>query len=213
MSDFFDEFSEELIPIKPDTPPQYIKLEDANLVKRDLDTFSNFLKDKAFDKYKLISIIDKQNPGGWTQKNIDPILDKLFVKDNSIRPNWRTVVRWRKKYIESDGDVASLVAGNHKMGNRTKRVDGDSSFFNKALERFLDAKRPKISIAYQYYKDLIIIANENIVDGKIPTVSYNAFNKRIKSLPLIRQPLLDMVNSKLINGLLIAHLIYRLHVY
>lgn len=183
MSDFFDEFSEELIPIKPDTPPQYIKLEDANLVKRDLDTFSNFLKDKAFDKYKLISIIDKQNTGGWTQKNIDPILDKLFVKDNSIRPNWRTVVRWRKKYIESDGDVASLAAGNHKMGNRTKRVDGDSSFFNKALERFLDAKRPKISIAYQYYKDLIIIANENIVDGKIPTVSYNAFNKRIKSLP------------------------------
>ncbi|MDN2664160.1 hypothetical protein OW492_12330 [Psychromonas sp. 14N.309.X.WAT.B.A12] len=60
MSDFFDEFSEELIPIKPDTPPQYIKLEDANLVKRDLDTFSNFLKDKAFDKYKLITIIDKQ---------------------------------------------------------------------------------------------------------------------------------------------------------
>ncbi|GAA5133061.1 Mu transposase C-terminal domain-containing protein [Thalassotalea piscium] len=183
MTDFNDEFDESIIPNKPETPSQYVKLDNANLIKRDLDTFPDFLKEKALDKYKLISFIDKEIKGGWTQKNINPIIDKLFNEGNSNRPNWRTVARWRKKYIESNGDLASLVSEHHKRGNRKKRIEGDEAFFDKALERFLDAKRPKVSKAYQYYKDLIVIANEKIVEGKIPAVSYTAFNKRIKALP------------------------------
>ncbi|WP_022942784.1 Mu transposase C-terminal domain-containing protein [Psychromonas hadalis] len=181
MMDFIDEFDSSIIPIKPETPSQFVRLDDAKLAKRDLDTFPEFLKEKAIDKYKLISLIEKENRGGWTQKNLDPILDKLLGTEN--RPNWRTVVRWRKSYIESNGDIASLVAKQHKMGNRTKRIKGDELFFEKALSRFLDAKRPNVSVAYQYYKDLIIIENESIVAGKIPIISYTAFNKRIKSLP------------------------------
>ena len=181
MMDFVDEFDISSVPIKPDTPEQFVQLDDAKLAKRDLDTFPELLKEKAIDKYKLINLIEKENRGGWTQKNLDPILDRLLGAEN--RPNWRTVVRWRKSYIESNGDIASLVAKQHKMGNRTKRIKGDELFFEKALSRFLDAKRPKVSAAYQYYKDMIIIENENIVDGKIPFVSYTAFNKRIKSLP------------------------------
>lgn len=181
MKDFFDEFDDAIAPIKPDTPIQYVKLDDANITKRDLDTFPDFLKDKALDKYKLISLIEKENISGWTQKKLDPILDRLLGTDN--RPNWRTVVRWRKSYIESNGDLASLVIKQHKMGNRKKRIQGDEVFFEKALERFLDAKRPNVTTAYQYYKDSIIIENETIIAGKIPIISYNAFNKRIKSLP------------------------------
>jgi putative transposase len=181
MTDFDDEFDESIIPVKPDTPAQYIKLENAKLVKRDLDTFSKFLKEKAFDKYKLISFIEKEKSGGWTQKNIDPILDEFFDADN--RPNWRTVVRWRKSYIESNGDIASLVVKRHKMGNRKSRIQGDESFFEQALERFLDAKRRKVTIAYQYYRDSITIENESIIDEKIPIISYTTFNRRIKLLP------------------------------
>ena len=183
MSDFIDEFDNSIMPVKPQTPTEYTKLEDANLIKRDIDTFPDFLKDEAFDKYKLISIVEKEISGGWTQKNIEPILAKLFKESNTKKPNWRTVVRWRKKYIDSNGDLSSLVVKQHKMGNRAKRIEGDEIFFDKALERFLDAKRPKVTTAYQYYKDLIIIANENIVEGEIPAISYTAFNKRIKSLP------------------------------
>jgi len=183
MIDFYDEFDESIAPNKPKTPIQYVKLEDANLIKRDLDTFPDFLKEQALDKYELISQIDKEIEGGWTKKNIDPILEKLFDSNSFNRPNWRTVVRWRKKYIESSGDLASLVNERHKMGNRKKRIKGDEAFFDTALERFLDAKRPTVSTAYKYYKDLIIIENEKIVEGKIPTVSYTAFNKRIKALP------------------------------
>lgn len=183
MADFHDEFDELKVPVKPETPIQYVKLEDTTLIKRDLDTFPDFIKDDALDKFKLISEIDEQISGGWTQKNLDPILDKLFDESNLNRPSWRTVVRWRKKYVESNGDLASLAVERHKMGNRQKRKSGDEPFFDKALERFLDAKRPTVAIAYQYYKDLILIENENIVDGKLPTISYTAFNKRIKALP------------------------------
>ena len=180
---FYDEFDELSVTVKPETPIQYRKLEDTNLIKRDLDTFPDYIKDGALDKFKLISEIDKKNCGGWTKKNLDPILDDLFVKNSLERPNWRTVVRWRKRYIESNGDLASLVVERHKMGNRQKRKIGDEPYFDAALERFLDAKRPTVTTAYQYYKDSILIENEKIVDGKLPIISYTAFNKRIKSLP------------------------------
>ncbi|NRD72152.1 DDE-type integrase/transposase/recombinase [Shewanella sp. VB17] len=183
MMDFKDEFTESTVVKKPDTRVQYAKLDDTGLVKRDLDTFPDFLKDKALDKYKLISVIELENTGGWTQKKLDPILDKLFAKNIEKRPNWRTVVRWRKSYIESNGDLVSLVVKRHKMGNRKNRVKGDEVFFEQALKRFLDAKRPKVTTAYQYYKDAITIENETIVDGKISIISYTAFNQRIKSLP------------------------------
>lgn len=183
MIDFENEFNESELVSKPDTPTQYVKLGDAELVKRDLDTFPDFLKDNALDKYQLIAFIEKKITGGWTQKNLDPILDTLFINAMEKRPNWRTLVRWRKSYINSNGDLASLVTKRHKMGNRKSRVQGDEAFFEQALTRFLDAKRPRVSTAYQYYKDAIIIENENIVDGEIPIISYKSFNQRIKSLP------------------------------
>jgi putative transposase len=183
MTDFFNEFDESLAPLKPQTPTQYAKLDDAKLTQRDLDTFTDALKNQALQRYKLISTIDKKLSRGWTQQSLDPILDDLFNENTQDRPNWRTVARWRKKYIDSNGDIASLADKNHKMGNRTKRITGDDKFFDKALERFLNAKRPTVATAYKYYKDLIVIENENIVEGKIPIISYTAFNKRIKAIP------------------------------
>lgn len=183
MIDFEDEFSSTELAIKPETRIEYVKLEDAKLVKRDLDTFSNSLKENALNKYQIIAYIEKEISGGWTQKNLDPVLDSIFSQNMEKRPNWRTLVRWRKNYIESNGDLASLVVKRHKMGNRTNRAEGDEAYFEQALTRFLDAKRPNVSTAYKYYKDAITIANEKIVAGKIPIISYKNFNKRIKSLP------------------------------
>lgn len=184
MSGFFDEFDEFVVPIKPETPTQYKKLEDTKLRGRDLDTFDEPVAKIAMDKYELISFLDKELlSGGWTKKNLEPLLNKFFSEKSWKQPSWRTVVRWRKKYIENNGDIVSLIQGDHKKGNRSKRIKGDERFFEQALERFLDAKRPTVSRAYQFYKDSILIENENIVDGKIPIISYTSFNKRIKSLP------------------------------
>lgn len=183
LKDFEDEFAHSRIANKAVAPNEYVKLEDAKLINRDLDTFPDFLKGNALHKYQIISVLEKKITHGWTQKNLDPILDELFVTEMEKRPNWRTVVRWRKSYIESNGDLVSLVPKQHKMGNRVSRSKGDETFFESALSRFLDAKRPSIATAYRYYKDAITIENSTIVAGAIPIISYAAFSKRIKSLP------------------------------
>lgn len=180
---FEDEFTESSLANKPNTPIEYVKLDDSRILNRDLDTFAESLKESALDKYQLISLLEKRITGGWTQKNLDPILDEFFNNATDKRPNWRTVVRWRKSYIDSNGDLVSLVAKRHKMGNRKSRTQGDEAFFEDALSRFLDAKRPSVSTAYKYYKDAITIENQSIIDGQIPLISYTAFNQRIKSLP------------------------------
>ncbi|MEI8664571.1 hypothetical protein P4S81_06055 [Pseudoalteromonas sp. B28] len=128
MADFNDEFDELNVPVKPEIPIQYVKLEDAELIERDLGAFADFLKEKALDKYKLLSIIEKEILGGWTQKNLDPILDKLFAESELNRPNWRTVARWRKRYVDSNSELTSLVPARHKMGNRLKRIQDDEIF-------------------------------------------------------------------------------------
>lgn len=183
LKDFEDEFTNSTIANKPVAPSEYIKLDDAKLVNRDLDTFPDFLKENALHKYRLISVLEKRITHGWTQKNLNPLLDEFFATEMEKRPNWRTVVRWRKSYIESNGDLVSLVPKRQKMGNRASRSAGDETFFEDALSRFLDAKRPSIATAYKYYKDAITIENSTIVDGSIPIISYTAFRQRVKSLP------------------------------
>lgn len=183
MKEFVDEFANTENAVKPSPPAQYVKLKDSEIIERDLDTFSEPLQQEAIHRYKVIAVVDKENKGGWTQKNLDPILDKIFAADMSKRPNWRTLVRWRQSYLENGGGFVSLVAKRHAMGNRKSRVEGDEVVFEKALARFLDSKRPSIIDAYRYYCDSIELLNEGVVDGKVPKISYTSFRKRIQSLP------------------------------
>lgn len=183
MKEFKDEFVHTDNAVKPTPLAQYVKLKDSEIIERDLDTFSDPLQQEAIHRYKIIALVDKENKGGWTQKNLDPILDKIFAADMSKRPNWRTLVRWRQSYLENGGGFVSLVSKRHAMGNRKSRVEGDEVVFEKALARFLDSKRPSIIDAYRYYCDSIELLNEGVVEGKIPKISYTAFRKRVQSLP------------------------------
>lgn len=180
---FKDEFNKLESPIKVKTPDQYIKLDDIKPIPRDLDSFPDELKNAALEKFKLIALIDKKIFGGWTPKKIDPILDEYFKDKIQNKPSSRTVLRWRKKYTDSGGNANSLIEKRHLMGNRKQKVVGGEVFFEQALARFLDAKRPTVSSAYQYYKDLIILENESIIDNKVPILSYSSFLRRINKLP------------------------------
>jgi putative transposase len=77
LKDFEDEFTNSTIANKAVAPSEYVKLDDAKLLNRDLDTFPDFLKNNALHKYQLIAVLDKRITHGWTQKNLDPILDEL----------------------------------------------------------------------------------------------------------------------------------------
>jgi putative transposase len=188
MMDFKDEFDPSQL--KPQqTPTQYIKLDDAVILPRDLHTYSEDQQALATKKLILLSQIEKRLSGGWTAKNLNPILDELFKNEPDDRPNWRTVARWYKVLKDTQGSISSLAEQHHRKGNRTAKVTGDELFFEEALSRFLDSKRPAIARAYEFYKDRIIIANEHIVEGKIPIVSYTSFAKRIRNLPPYEQAL------------------------
>ena len=168
---------------KPPASTKYQKLKDSNLIKRDLESFPKKLQKDALHKFDIIRKVSSKLAGGWSIANIELILDELFAEDKASRPSARTVIRWRKKYNDSNGDITSLVTQNHKMGNREMKVKGDDKFFDRALVRFLDAKRPSVARAYEFYRDSIIIENEDIVSGQLPILSYDGFRKRIRSLP------------------------------
>lgn len=162
---------------------QYLSLDATTVYQRDLSSFSEEQKIKALERYKLISAVAKEISGGWTPKNINPLIDKYSPQLSIKRPSYKTVIRWYKSFCESDGNIVSLVDQNHSKGNRTKRIIDDEAFFVEATERFLDAKRPNYSQAYQFYCDRIEIENSNIISGKILKVSYQAFKERLKKLP------------------------------
>jgi putative transposase len=188
MTDFKDEFApSQLTPQQ--TPAQYIKLDDAVILPRDLQTYSEHQQALATKKLTLLSQIESRLSGGWTEKNLTPILNELFKDDHENCPSWRTVTRWYKALKDTQGSVSSLAEQHHRKGNRTAKVTGDEPFFEEALINFLDAKRPSIAKAYDKYEDMITIANEQIVVGKIPKVSYTSFAKRIRKLPPYEQAL------------------------
>lgn len=188
MMDFKDEFDPSQLTLQQ-TPVQYTKLDDAVILPRDLQSYSAHQQTLATKKLILLSQIESRLSGGWTEKNLTPILNELIKDDHDSRPNWRTIARWHKALKDTQGSVASLAEQHHRKGNRTAKVTGDEPFFEEALSRFLDSKRPTIARAYEFYKDRIIIANEDIVEGKIPIVSYTSFSKRIKNLPPYEQAL------------------------
>ncbi len=162
---------------------KYSPLETTNVIERDLSSFPEAQKLKALERYKLISLIAKEINGGWTPKNLIPLIDKHIEILSIPRPSDRTVKRWYKAFCESDGDIKSLVDSHHLKGNRQPRIEGDEPFFIEAVERFLDAKRPTYSQAYEFYCDRIEIENSSIISGKIPKISYQAFKEKLKKLP------------------------------
>ena len=162
---------------------QYLRLDESTVHDRDLASFPEEQKIKAIERYKLISFVAKQISGGWTPKNINPLIDKYSPQLSIKRPSYKTVIRWYKSFFEHDGNIVSLIDHNHKKGNRTKRTIEDETYFIEATERFLDARRPSYSQAYQFYCDRIEIENSTIISGKIAKVSYQAFKERLKKLP------------------------------
>ena len=151
--------------------------------ERDADSFGEELKSEGMERFKLYSLIDKQLTRGWTQKNLEPLIDELIDEVNIPKPSWRTVAAWHKGYVDSDCDIKVFIKHHYRKGNRTKRVCGDEAFFDDAAKRYLDAKRPSVALTYRYYRDRILVHNEQLESNfKVPIITYKTFNQRIKAL-------------------------------
>jgi len=83
----------------------------------------NSVKEEAakVKRMYVIAILDYPvNPALITQA-----IDVVWTKHQQPKrpPHWTTVVRWRKRYIASGKDIASLNAHTHEQGNRKRRFD------------------------------------------------------------------------------------------
>ncbi|NOG32151.1 hypothetical protein HLB35_11000 [Halomonas sp. TBZ9] len=74
-----------------------------------IDDLDEECADKALFRYKVIKLVNKKLNGGWTKKNIEPIIYELYnegVIDK--KPGWQSVARWNAKY-RAGKDLLSLV--------------------------------------------------------------------------------------------------------
>lgn len=67
----------------------------------DIEQYSEKNKKTAYKKLALIKWLEKRIVGGWTKKNLLPLLDQAQSHFKSELPNWRTVARWHAEYSQS----------------------------------------------------------------------------------------------------------------
>jgi putative transposase len=175
---FDDEFEDQII--SEDTSHQQLQIKDRFSFSPDLGLYPEEISKKATARYELVLFIRSRLTGGWTQKNIIPLLEEYFSQDRLITmPNWRTTVRWRKKLLEQCDTPASLVDMHHRKGNRNKKLHLDHDIIIESTnDLFLKAKRPSIAGAYRYYKEKCLLRDQS-KGGGIRPMSQRAFYDRI----------------------------------
>lgn len=154
-------------------------------IKRDLDSFPENVKALAIYRLNYILWIQSNICGGWTQKNLVPLIEKAKVEFGEPTPEWRTLARWWSRYKKSGFKVTSLIPQHKNKGNRKPRFDNIEEILAKnAIAEYLDEKKPSIASVYQEYKDDIILQNEYRSDLRHPLkpISYQGFCKKIKKM-------------------------------
>ncbi|MDB2386165.1 Mu transposase C-terminal domain-containing protein [Shewanella sp.] len=150
---------------------------------KSLDMYDQAIQYETKKRLHYIRFIEKRIDGGWTQKNIDPLLALMTSYDNESKPKWRAVAAWYSKFRKSNFCITALIPSHGKKGNRALKNSSGDFYVNKALEdKYLRKERPSVATTYRYYCDLIQVENSRLVSGAIPPISYTGFNARIKSL-------------------------------
>lgn len=154
-------------------------------IKRDLDSFSEDMKSLAIYRLNYILWIQSNICGGWTQKNLVPLIEKAKDELGEPAPEWRSLARWWSRYKKSGFKATSLIPQHKNKGNRKPRFDNiEEELAQNAITEYLDEKKPSIASVYQDYKDDIILQNEYRTDlkKKIKRISYQGFCKKIKKI-------------------------------
>ncbi|MGA4607605.1 Mu transposase C-terminal domain-containing protein [Pseudoalteromonas maricaloris] len=177
--EFEDEFNFEEVPLKLTGAVQQ---EKPNPYPRDLESLPKDVQDATFARLKYIKWLKQHLIGGWTQKNLAPLLVEMPEFEGQEKPKWRTVASWHAVYIKAEKDIHALIPKHHRKGNRQTRTDTDK-FFELALTRFLTKELPSVASAHQYYCDQIDLDNEKVIGEPLKPLTYKAFKNRIDNLP------------------------------
>jgi len=175
-------FTDESLSLFSQPPPQADEKKEA--VARDLETYPEAIQQETMRRLDFLNWIKKRLVGGWTQKNLEPIIPLAATALNFKAPGWRTVSRWWGLYSASEFNLQSLTPKHHRKGNVNKRVStADNKYIEEAISCYLVKERPTIAAAYQYYSDRVRTDNIGLVSGEAKALSYKGFYNRIKNLP------------------------------
>lgn len=140
---------------------------------------------KALFRYEVLRLIKKRIDGGWTQKNLEPIICELFAEGAiDKKPGWRSVARWNSRY-NAQKDLISLV-DEKVLENTSCKMDNfvkDRFFWEAVEKKYLTRVRGSVATTYQFYKDLILVHNNENPDDKFLGIGKSAFYDRVKKLP------------------------------
>lgn len=177
---FFDEFeaSEEesqQLPIK--------LIQEPIEISSTIDSQSKKVQQEVLRRIKIIAFVEKRLKGGWTEKNLSPILSLVESELQFTPPSWRTLATWTKSYFEAGRDPCALIPRHTFKGNRQKEIDSQSLVDEAINSIYLTRERLSVAEAYRYYKSRVIQMNREIVEGKIKPIAERSFYNRIHDLP------------------------------
>ncbi|HHQ4738717.1 TPA: hypothetical protein ACSP5K_003945, partial [Aeromonas veronii] len=90
-------FEDEFVIPQPSTSTSPIDAIQA-VLPATVDSFPYVLKVEALHRRDYILWVEKNLAGGWTEKNLTPLLADAALVLPPPTPNWRTLARWRKIY-------------------------------------------------------------------------------------------------------------------
>ena len=163
-------------------PIPQIEAPKSTKAEKDLSAYPQEIQQTTYARLKYIRWLKERLVGGWTKKNLAPLIIEMPIVEGADKPNWRTAARWFKSYSESDESIFALIPKHQKKGKRTRKTDTDK-FFEKALERYLVQEKPSVNSAYRFYKDLVVLENDKVVGEPLIPLTYKAFKNRIDKLP------------------------------
>lgn len=178
---FNDEF-QEIIEISGEKN-KVIHNEEVNSLLLSLDSYSHDIKIEVLRRISFIKWIKPRLKGGWTQKNLNPLIDDAATQLKMMAPKWRTLAEWHKNYHSSGNDISSLIPKHSNKGNIQQHTDSDFLIKKAINEKYLTLTRCSISQTFKYYCDLVIIENRALPTKKIKPLSQRTFYNRINALP------------------------------
>ncbi|HBO57039.1 MAG TPA: integrase [Opitutae bacterium] len=163
-------------------PVEQVEAKQVGIASRDLSAYPEDIQKIVHARFTYIKWIKNRLIGGWTKKNLEPLIEAMPEVNRVDKPNWRTLARWYSAYSNTQESVLALVPKHHKKGNRLSRTETDH-FFDKALERYLVTEQPSASAAYRFYRDQVILENERNPSCNLIPLAFKTFKNRIDNLP------------------------------
>ncbi|MBY6186788.1 DDE-type integrase/transposase/recombinase [Marinobacter hydrocarbonoclasticus] len=182
-SALFPCFEDEFV---PELPVQETDMEQnsSELIARDIASYPKPIQEEAYRRVEYVRWFRNHLSGGWTKKNIEPLLDLAEEVIGKPAPSWRTLASWWQSYKHAGFQMQALVPKHANKGNSKPRTtSAEQQFFDRAVQRYLTPQRPSVAAAYEFYESVIRAENTKLLGDRVSPISYRAFLDRINRLP------------------------------